>query len=249
MTISWTKLLDVVVSVAALAILAIVVTGSIRGPGGEMGVRMVPADSAPDSVASERMLLWNRLITGAHAKGPADAKVQIVVFGSYRCSFCIDFMAELETVRAKYPEQLRIHYRHNEGRPDPANVGYRLALAAECAADEGKFNEFSAGAYRSRAPYARNPVLVAIAKEAGVADTTALLQCVEERRHAPRLAAADSLVNQLGLTSTPFWYMNGVPYKGAPNEGQLEGMILKALNRAQERDAALNRFQKRVPSQ
>src|SRR6476659_3679453 len=47
------------------------------------------------------------------AKGPADAKVNIVAFSDFQCPFCSRVVPTLEKIEKEYPNDVRIFFRHN----------------------------------------------------------------------------------------------------------------------------------------
>jgi protein-disulfide isomerase len=237
------RTLDIAANVAVVVVVVVLVaqmTGISRLAASPF---RTSADSGAPGAAhhQQNVTKLQRLASGAHTRGPVDPKVHIVVFGSYRCGHCVRFMAEIDEILLKYPDHVALSYRHNEGKPNPLSAGYRFALGAECAGDQGMFNEFSAAVYRNTASHATNPVLDQIATEVGVPDVPELLDCVARRKHAPTLAAADSLVTSMGIEVTPVWFIDEVPRLGAPAPGEFETIILKAFGRAEARARMISR--------
>jgi len=75
-----------------------------------------------------------------HAQGPIDAIVTMIHYGDFQCIPCADVARSLAILRERYPESLRVVWRHY---PDVANHDKAtLALAAsEAAAAEDRFWE------------------------------------------------------------------------------------------------------------
>jgi protein-disulfide isomerase len=78
-------------------------------------------------------------IDGAHARGPDDAKVTVVIFSDFQCPFCARVQATLRQVETKYGKDVRLVAKHN---PLPMhNRAMAAAIAAEAAGRQGKFFE------------------------------------------------------------------------------------------------------------
>lgn len=73
----------------------------------------------------------------AHAKGPADALVTIVIFSDFQCPFCARVTNTLDEIEKEYGQDVRLVYKHN---PLPFHKeALPAALASEAAGRQGKF--------------------------------------------------------------------------------------------------------------
>ena len=73
------------------------------------------------------------------AKGPANAKVNIVAFSDFQCPFCSRVVPTLAQIEKEYGNKVRIFFRHN---PLPFHADAPLASEAAIAAEaQGKFWE------------------------------------------------------------------------------------------------------------
>ena len=71
------------------------------------------------------------------AKGPADAKVNIVVFSDFQCPFCSRVVPTIDKIEKEYGNEVRVFFRHN---PLPFHQDAPLASEAALAAEaQGKF--------------------------------------------------------------------------------------------------------------
>lgn len=78
---------------------------------------------------------------GAQAKGPADAKVQVVEFSDFECPFCIRAYPTVQQILKEYDGKVRLYYMQyplNQIHPNAE----KAAEASLCAADQGKFWEY-----------------------------------------------------------------------------------------------------------
>ncbi len=73
-----------------------------------------------------------------HSKGPAEAKVTVVEFSDFQCPACRAVYPLVEDVGNRYPNDVRIVYRHF-----PLNTIHPYAqMAGQAAAAAGEFNKF-----------------------------------------------------------------------------------------------------------
>ncbi len=73
----------------------------------------------------------------AHALGPADALVTIVIFSDFQCPFCARVTNTLDEIKREYGQDVRLVYKHN---PLPFHKeALPAALASEAAGRQGKF--------------------------------------------------------------------------------------------------------------
>ena len=75
------------------------------------------------------------------ALGPDTAPVVIVVFSDFQCPYCAKGQTTMDSLRRKYPTQVKFLYRHlplETLHP----LAWPAAAASECAADQGKFTAY-----------------------------------------------------------------------------------------------------------
>lgn len=77
---------------------------------------------------------------GAPFLGPADAPVTLVVFSDFQCTYCAQAGKMFEQVLERYPEQVKIVFKHFPLQFH--KVARPAALAALAAQEQGKFWEF-----------------------------------------------------------------------------------------------------------
>jgi protein-disulfide isomerase len=150
------------------------------------------------------------------ATGPSigrdDAPVTIVEFSDYQCPFCSRAEPVVKQVLAKYPDTVRLVYRHfpldsvhPQARP--------AAIAAVCADAQGRFWEFHDKVFASQDELSSD-------KLAGLADELDLDRATFDDCIASEAAAktvADDLADgqSAGTTGTPAFFVNGIKLSGA----------------------------------
>lgn len=173
---------------------------------------------------------WKELTTAGNRLGDPGAPVQMVVFYDYQCPFCRSAAPTIEQLRAKYQDRIAITFRHFllESIHPQARAA---ALAAECAADQGRFEVmhhvlFDNATRLGNVPWER------LAEEAGVPDIQTFTNCFVDGRHSDRIARDRMAVAMLGISSVPGFVINGTVVTGAKPFEVLDGLVQAALDEA-----------------
>jgi protein-disulfide isomerase len=150
-------------------------------------------------------------IAGAPALGPEQAPVTIVEFSDYQCPFCGRVEATLKQVREKYPDRVRIVFKHLP--LDIHSKALAAHAAAEAAARQGKFWEMHDKIFANQA--AMSPEKYAEwARELGL-DMARFERDRASAEVKARIAADKREAAQLGATGTPSFFINGKYSSGA----------------------------------
>jgi protein-disulfide isomerase len=145
--------------------------------------------------------------------GPDNAPITIIEFSDYECPYCRKWHLEtLPLLLEAYPEQIRLVYRdfplstiHSNATP--------AAVAADCAGEQGKYWEFNDLLFSMRYNLAK-PGYQAYADELGL-DMDSYNQCLESGRYNDEVQADFEYAANLGVSSTPTFFVNGIPVVGA----------------------------------
>ncbi len=184
------------------------------------------APRPPTAVAN-----WSEYAIGNKRIGSQTALVTLVEFSDFQCPACRQLSRVLEKLRAKHGDQLAIVYRHF-----PIESIHPLArpaaLAAECAATQGRFAAYHDYLFANQDSLPRMSWSVVAAK-VGVSDTTAFARCLTDP-HTLATLSIDSLAGvNFGVTGTPQVTVNKWRMSvGAPTEEALEQIISDELKRA-----------------
>lgn len=152
-----------------------------------------------------------------HAQGPEDAPVTIIHYGDFQCEPCAELARSLAILQERYPEKLRILWRHF---PDiVAHDKAPLALlAAEAAGEQGAFWPMhdllftEQATWRDLSPESFRAMLVAFASTLGLNldDFRAALAADP----APLVEQYRLEALALDLVGIPTLLINGQPYSG-----------------------------------
>ena len=147
------------------------------------------------------------------ARGPAGAPISIVEFGDYNCPYCQRWHREVyEELLAAYPDQIHFTYVDYPIVGGGA-IGFKAALAANCAEQQGAFWEYHDALFSRMYPLDRAGFEGA-AQSLGL-DSQALLECIDSGRFAGEIQADLEYGANIGVSGTPTFFINGIPMVGA----------------------------------
>jgi protein-disulfide isomerase len=153
-----------------------------------------------------------------HVAGPADAPLELVMYGDFQCPYCTAAQAILARVRSRLEGRLRFAFRHfplPAIHPDARGA----AEAAEAAGAQDAFWPFHDAAYANGGRLARAD-LVAVAAGLGL-DTARLAAELEAGAHAARVDRDVASGRASGVDGTPAFFANGARVTGAFDAGSL----------------------------
>lgn len=180
------------------------------GGGGSSGAS-VPG-SAPAPIASEQERQRVPL-DYAPARGARDAAVTIVAFTDFECPFCRRGAATIEELREAYPGQVRVVLRQYPLAMHPhAELASAISLEAYAQGGEELFWRVHDRLFELEEM--DRELLFHLAQQVGV-DRGRLDEALEDGRHDGAIAADIALAQQLGVTGTPTFFVNGRPLAGA----------------------------------
>ena len=190
-------------------------------------------DRVPDRQSNQVLSdsLWRSVSEHETASGSRTAPVKLVEFYDYECPFCRRFHPVLDSIRAKYREDVSLIYRHF---PLDYHTGaYPAAIAVECAGEQGYFEAYHDLLFTTQAQLADSAMnWAALAQTADVPNMDQFQACVAEARTRHRIAADTALARLLGITGTPTLIVNGAVYPGFMSVDELDDIVHKALKDA-----------------
>jgi protein-disulfide isomerase len=178
------------------------------------------APAVPVTVVSD----WQSYASTGHRLGASDPLVTVVVFTDYECPACNLFAKQMDSVLVRHPESVAMVIRHFpiEGH----DLARPASEAAVCAAEQGRFLEYHRILFKKPELLERRP-WSAFAREAGVRDTTALLDCLRAERTQAAVERDVMAGRRLGIEGTPTFLVNGTQYAGAARLQQIVDYHLK----------------------
>lgn len=160
--------------------------------------------------------------------GNPDAPITIVEFSDYECPFCRKWHVETwPQIQAKYGEQVRLVYRDfplygMHANADPA------AQAANCAGEQEAYWPFHEALFKAERSYDTS-LYDEIATNLGL-DLPSFQACIKDQRYAQEVLDDYQWAAELGVSSTPTFFVNGVALVGAQPFEVFDKLITMELN-------------------
>jgi len=165
------------------------------------------------------------------SQGPADAAVVIVEFSDYQCPYCQMWHQEvLPQIMEEYSGKVRFIYRDFplSGHPDAQPA----AEAANCAGDQDAYWQFQDAIFSGLYGYGES-AYTQYAEDLGL-EMDSFTTCVANRDHEAEVLEDYSDAIQLGVQSTPTFFINGTQLVGAQPFETFQNLIESALSKADE---------------
>jgi len=171
------------------------------------------AVAAAEPSAQEPIQRVNVSLDDDPAVGPADAPITIVEFSDYQCPYCQRWHEEtFQALMDAYPGQIHFVYRdfplyslHPQAEP--------AAVAANCANEQGKFWNYHDLLFSKKFDLGKEAYL-AYAEELGL-DKNAFETCLSSDKYVAEVSADYTSAGELGVNSTPTFFVNGIALVGA----------------------------------
>jgi len=163
-----------------------------------------------------------RLEPADNIRGNPDAKVTVIAYTDYECSYCARLHTTLHTLAKE--TDIRLVYRHFP--LESHQYAARAAEAAECAGAQGKFWEYSDDLFKSINKVHGDADFIQIASNLGM-DSKPFAVCLSSGQFSSRVAAqrVDGLNRK--LMAVPTFFVNGKRFNGAFPADQLNLYLVK----------------------
>lgn len=188
------------------------------------------ATSPPPQATSQAPVAvddWETLIATGDRIGPRNARVTVLLFSDYECPGCGMFAnTTFPAVRAKYPEDVALVYRHWPLAQH--KFSYRAAQASECAAAQGRFEAFHDVLNADQQNIGLTP-FHEFAERAGIPDLDAFDACSSTSAPNHEIDQDVMAVKALGGTGTPTVVVNGMLLRTGITERVLDSVVAHAL--------------------
>ena len=152
---------------------------------------------------------------GVPGVGPADAPVQIMVFGDYNCSHCRSFDPEALRLATTFPDEVRVLFKFypldgtcNRAMGNRTSTSCLAAAAAYAAHQQGRFVEYHQLLYEHFQNH-RPQQLLDNAATAGVADSEAFLRDLQSEAAMRHIQRDVDEGHRSGVDRTPTVFVNG----------------------------------------
>ena len=163
---------------------------------------------------------------GFPSLGPADAPITIIEFSDYQCPYCRKWHEQVyQSLLNTYPGKIKLVYRHlplTSIHPD----AFPAAEASMCAGEQNAYWQFHDKLFGSDS--LGNDVYIQYAQEIGL-DMTAFEACITDHKYQDEVQADSDFAINLGVRSTPTFFINGLAVVGAQPLDVFKQIIDKEL--------------------
>lgn len=144
--------------------------------------------------------------------GPEDAPITIVEFSDYQCPYCRRWHEQVyEQLLASYPGKIKFVYRHlplTSIHPD----AFDAAQAAMCAGDQNAYWQYHEKLFGNES--LGRDIYTQYAQELSL-NLNDFESCMTEQKYKAKIEADSDFAVNLGVRSTPTFFINGLAIVGA----------------------------------
>lgn len=168
-----------------------------------------------------------------HKLGPDNAALTIVMYSDFQCELCARYARDLEILRSRYPDDIRLIWRHLPDTRTHDKAAITLQ-ASEAAAAQGQFWPMHDQLFTHQSewigldPVNFRAVLSEYAATIGL-DTTRFNVELDGGLYAPMVDAALRDAAALEIVGAPQLLFNGVPFSGRDDLFGLDEAVRLAL--------------------
>ena len=197
--------------------------------------RDVPAAAAPAAaaqqpsgpVAEAQITRYDIPTEGYPSLGPDDAEIVIVEFSDFQCPYCRRFHEETyQALLDAYPGQIRFVYRNLPLPPTMHPDAMSAAVASLCANDQSAYWDYHEKLFSSDTLGEETYIQYATDLGLNIEDFTA---CLSSGKHDDFIAQDMAFSSDLGVQSTPTFFVNGLAIVGAQPLSSFTQIIDKEL--------------------
>lgn len=184
--------------VATISLLATITLSACASPPDD--ARSVQVGT-PTSIRSEAGVL----------EGDAAAPIQILEFADFECEYCRRQHKTLHEIMRRH--STRVAIRHIHFPASRVGMAYPAAIAAQCAAEQGKYASFARLVYASQDSLGKLS-FGRLAVSAGIPDSLAFEECRLSDRSRRQVVEDVKEGRKLGVSATPTLFINGNVHVG-----------------------------------
>lgn len=203
------RILDLVTFIAAMGALGLAIASvrSNRGPA------FVQAIGEPTPF--ER---WSHYETGGQLIGDPSATVRIIEFGDYECPACRTKHGWIEEMLGEFDPDVALEYRHYPLSYHQA--AYPAAKAAECAARQGRFEEYHNLLMHEDGWLVNvGQELPRLARVVKIPDPSAFDECFTDTSAVSSIEEDIKMGKRLRIRGTPTFLMDGLDLSTVDADG------------------------------
>jgi protein-disulfide isomerase len=164
-----------------------------------------------------------------HVLGDKDAPVTIIEFSDYQCPFCKKFYAEtLPQIKSNYIDTGKVKFVYKDFPLSFHQMAQKSAEAAECAGEQGLYFEMHDKIFEGQSILSLDNLKIWASEIDGI-DVEQFNNCLDNGDYEAEVKADMIEGQQVGVTGTPGFFINGQKIVGAQPYSVFEAAIEAAL--------------------
>jgi protein-disulfide isomerase len=184
-------------------------------------------DREAASSTPQQVIRYDVPADGDPALGPADAAITIIEFSDYECPYCQRWHVEVfDRLMETYADQVRLVYRDFPLTSIHPNA-FAAAEAANCANEQGGFWGFHDRLFSMELGLS-SQAYQQYARQLGL-DEEAFRECLDSGKYKEEVQSDFDYAAELGVRSTPTFFINGIAVVGAQPYEVFQQIIDKEL--------------------
>ena len=176
-------------------------------------VSAAPQANNPAAAPTQAFRRYDIPTKGFYSTGPADAPIVIVEFSDFQCPFCKRWHDQVyDSLMAAYPGKIRLVYRNlplTQLHPQAMSA----AEASLCAGEQDAYWQYHAKLFEN-SDALTDDIFSTLATDLGL-DLAAFETCMSEHRYQDEIQADMDFALNMGVQSTPTFFINGLAVVGA----------------------------------
>jgi len=200
-------------------------TGTVAAP----AVAQQPSGQVAEAPVTQeaQFTRYDIPIEGYPSLGPNDAKIVIVEFSDFQCPYCRRFHEDTyKELLDAYPGQIRFVYRNLPLPPTMHPDAMSAAVASLCANDQNAYWDYHEKLFSNDA--LGEQVYIQYASELGL-NVEEFTACLSSGKHDEFIQKDVDFSSNLGVQSTPTFFVNGLAIVGAQPLSSFTQLIDKEL--------------------
>lgn len=153
--------------------------------------------------------------------GNPEAKINLVLFADYECSYGQEQIKTLKNVAAKHPEARLIWKDYPN--TDTVSLSYQAAVAGRCAAEQNKFWEYNELLFANNQRLEKE-LFINLADQLNL-DQEAFENCLKSENANLKIKDNIDEANALQITGVPFLFINSQEIMGKADADEIERII------------------------
>ncbi len=188
----------------------------------EAGQQSAQTQAANDG-SQQQVKRYDVTVDDDPVRGNKEAPITIIEFSDYECPYCRQWHIEvLPQLEEKYGDQIRLVYRDFPLYGIHANAE-SAAIAANCAGEQDKYYDYGDLLFINQGSL-NTATYEKLAQDLQL-NLDSFKQCVEDNRHKEEIEGDYNFASQLGVRSTPTFFINGLAVVGAQPFSVFEQII------------------------